>query len=306
MPNFLLLLIIFFSFSVKTYSQNERDKEIKEKILPFLNSESFYNKTKYDLVKKDLNELAKKYGYETDLQTRLLNASFHHKDTLYFKAQLSILVEKFGYDIRYTSNKELYYYAITEGNMSSWFKKMYIKNHGIWLENNFEKLIDLHKLNQLQIKDQIINKFASKIYFSSSMSSEQKEIIQKELNSFNLENISELNSIAQKIDYYPNSKRFAVIQNGFQSLLIHNFQQKITMDKTWEYLFPLIKKSYLKFDLDNTIFQNYDFYSYLNNGYQEFNSYTIKDIPIQLRKNENEIPLKSIETFNKIKKEFNW
>lgn len=300
------ILIVLLLFSIQIFSQNERDKEIKENILPFFNTDKFYNKFDYSLVKKKIIDLEKRYGYETDLQNRLLSASFYHNDSKYFKENLSILVKKFGYNIIYTSDKELYYYAITEGYLSNWFKKMFIKNHKTWLKNNFEKQINLQKLNQLNIKDQFLNRFASKIYFSSSMDDKQKSIIQNELNNFNFENITELNSISRKLDYFPNSKRFAVIQNGFQNILIHNFQQKETMEKTWLNLFPYIKKSYLKFDIDNVIFQNYDFYCYLNNGFQEFNSYSIKDIPIQFRKNENEIPLKSIETFIKIKEEFKW
>lgn len=300
------ILIVLLLFSIQIFSQNERDKEIKEIILPFFNTDKFYNKFDYSLVKKKIIDLEKRYGYETDLQNRLLSASFYHNDSKYFKENLSILVKKFGYNIIYTSDKELYYYAITEGYLSNWFKKMFIKNHKTWLKNNFEKQINLQKLNQLNIKDQFLNRFASKIYFSSSMDDKQKSIIQNELNNFNFENITELNSISRKLDYFPNSKRFAVIQNGFQNILIHNFQQKETMEKTWLNLFPYIKKSYLKFDIDNVIFQNYDFYCYLNNGFQEFNSYSIKDIPIQFRKNENEIPLKSIETFIKIKEEFKW
>jgi len=287
-------------------SQNTRDIDIKEQILPFLNTEKFYDKSEYYKVKILLKQLEIKYGYETDLETRLLNSSFYHNDEQYFKEQLSYLVEKFGYDIIYTSEKELYFLAITKGKLSFWFKEMYIKNHSIWLEHNFEKLIDLYKLNELHKKDQIISKFISNIYFSPSINDEQKITIQRELNNLNQENIIEINSIAKKINEYPNSKSFALIQNGLQSILIHNFQQKETINKTWEYLFPFIKKSYLNYNIDYTIFQNYDFYCYLNFGYQEFNSYKINQIPEQFRKNNQEIPLKSFEIFEKLKKEFKW
>lgn len=301
---FTFFFILFICF--KMNSQNTRDTDIKEQILPFLNTENFYDISEYKRVKNLMKQMEIKYGYETDLQTRLLNASFYHNDIEYFKEQLSYLVEKFGYDIIYTAEKELYYLSITEGNLASWFKQMYIKNHSLWLEHNFEKLIDLYKLNQLNKKDQIISKFISKIYFSPSTNNEQKLTIQRELNNLNQEGIIELNSICKKINEYPNSKSFAVIQNGFQSILIHNFQQKETIDRTWEYLFPYIKKSYLKYNIDNTIFQNYDFYCYLNYGYQEFNSFKINEIPEQFRKSQNEIPLKNIEEFEKIKKEFKW
>jgi hypothetical protein len=85
---------------------------------------------------------------------------------------------------------------------------------------------------------------------------------------------------------------------------VHNFQTNIS--KTWELLFPLVKKAYIKNEIDNVIFQNYDFYCFLKNGYQEFNSYKIEQIPKQFRKNNNSIPLKDEKEFVKIKLEFKW
>ena len=35
--------------------------------------------------------------------------------------------------------------------------------------------------------------------------------------------------------------------------------------------------------------QNYDFYRYLKDGYQEFNSYKIEQIPFDFRKNQDQL-----------------
>lgn len=304
MKNLFLVHLLFSTFFLS--AQNKRDLIIKDSILSTLNSNKTLQKSDYVRVKKIIISLDESYGYETELHKRLLDFSVFFDDLLFFKSELTLLINKYGFNVAYLTGEENYYNLIFNGDLKVWFKKMYIENHSIWLENNFEKQVDFRKLNEIRIKDQLINTFASKLFFSKIMDSVQKKLIQSELNTFNFNNIGDLYGICKKYDKYPTDKSFSVIQNNFGSTLVHNFQQQENIEKTWMLLFPFIKKAYLNYEIDNVVFKNYDFYLYTNFGFQDFNSYNISQIPEEFKKNNIEIPLRNKELFEKIKKEFNW
>lgn len=113
-----------------------------------------------------------------------------------------------------------------------------------------------------------------------------------------------IDKISKKSNCFVLSKKFPIIQNNLNSAIIHNFQMNI--DDSWSLLYPYIKTAYKNNEIDNVIFQNYDFYRYLKDGYQEFNSYKIEQIPFDFRKNQDPIPLKDVDFFNEFKKEMIW
>lgn len=216
---------------------------------------------------------------------------------------MTILVKEYGFKIDYLNETENYYNDITTGKLAAWFKEMYLKNHFIWLNNNFEKLRDIRILNEINVKDQAIAKISSEIITLKLKPSDSSKIHTR-IKNLNAENLQSIYDISKKYNAFVLSKKFSIIQNKLNNSIVHNFQ--INLTKTWELLFPLAKNAYLKNEIDNIIFQNYDFYCFLKNGYQEFNSYKIEQIPEQFRNNINEIPLKDEKEFEKIKSEFKW
>lgn len=56
---------------------------------------------------------------------------------------------------------ESYGEDILKGDLRDWFKPIYIQNHAIWLNNNFEKQEGLRKLNEMKLRDETINAFSS-------------------------------------------------------------------------------------------------------------------------------------------------
>jgi len=180
---------------------------------------------------------------------------------------------------------------------------MYLKNHMIWVSNNFKRLKDIRKLNEINLKDQAISKVASEL-ITMKFNANDSIKIYTAINKINLENINDIIEISKNNNLYAGSKKFPLIQNGINNAMIHNLRDNTKL--TWDALFPFIKKAYIKNEIDNVIFQNYDFYCFINNGYQEFNSYKIDQIPPQFKKGKKEIPLKNVSEFEAIKKEFNW
>lgn len=295
----------FLVFHCICFSQNSRDKFILDSIEPFINNLNI-NKSHYYQIKKAVLKIEKEYGYEPEFKYRLLNKSFDVGDVEFLKKELSVLVEKFGFNVAYMTESETYFIAITTGHLKKWFKKMYLKKHLIWLKNNFDKQLDLRKLNELRTKDQLVNGYSAKISQNLALDSIQKKLSLQLLHEFFYLNISTLYSIAQKRNTYPTGKSFGLVQNNFGVAEFHNYQAKENFDKVWLLFYPYYKKSYLNNEMTYMHFRNHDNFSYLHYGFQEFGLIEIKDIPKEYWKNNAQIPIKDIELMKETKKELKW
>jgi len=263
--------------------------------------------TNYPLAKKRVLKLEQKYGYEPELKHNLIRHSFRNNDLDFFKKELSILVEKYGYQLIYTKETEPYYITITEGELSSWFKKMYLEKHFIWMKNNFDKQLDLKKLNDIRDKDFLIRKhtnlLSSKLEFDSIQNINKANVMSE----LDFENIADLYQITQKRKKYPTGKTFALIQKGFGIAEMHNIQAKDNFDRFWLLFYPYYKKAYLNNEISYIHFKNYDSFSYIHHGCQKFGLLNSEDIPdLYMNSGLKEIPLKDFDFYFKILKEFNW
>lgn len=300
-------LYILFSllFFLNVTGQNNRDKFIMDSIEPYI-SDINLQKDRYFSIKKAIQKLESEFGYEPEFKYRLINQSFIFNDIDFFKKELTILTETYGFDMTYMSENESYFESISNGNLKEWFKQMFLEKHFIWLKNNFEKQIDLRKLNEIRLKDQLVNNYAAKIVQNCNLDSIQKSQELKQLNKFFLSNVTELYTISLKWSVYPTAKSFALIQNNFGVAEFHNNQSIENFDKFWSMFFPFYKKAYLDNQITYMNFRNHDNFSYLHYGIQEFGLISINDVPTEYRKNNNEIPVKDLEFMKKIKKEFKW
>ena len=298
----LILILLFLSFSGK--AQSFRDVFIKDSILPILNSNAPLAQANYDKLKKNIAFIERRYGFETGLKRRLIEQSYLMNDIDFFKKQITILIREFGFNVGYMSENESYYNSIMQGDLSKWFKKTYLKNHTFWLKNNFEKQIDLRKINELNAIDKVLASTYVEVMSTPNLDSLQQSKIKHNFNKSYFQNILEIHKISEKNKFLPNEKRYAVIQNSYNNVIIHNLIENL--DATWNLLFPYFKKAYINNEIDNVIFQNYDFYCYLKHGYIEFNSYSLEQIPENFRRNEKVIQLKDEQEYQKIKNEFKW
>ncbi|TYA57281.1 hypothetical protein [Formosa maritima] len=268
---------------------------------------SIYNSESYLKTKTFILELEKKYGYEPELKYILLDKSFSNDDLDFFKKELSTLVKNYGFNIIYESESKSYYDAITVGELSEWFKKMYLENHFIWMENNFLKQIDLRKLNELKNHDQLINNYRLTIEKTLELDSIQKNQSYDILHRAFFENLSTLYSITRKYDYYPTAKSFALIQNSFGVVEYHNYQAKPNFEKTWILFYPFYKEAYLKNEIDYIEFKNYDNWSFIHYKKIKFDLINVEEIPLQFNPDLLKIaPIIDPIYKDEIWKEFGW
>ena len=299
----IILSYTFLLFSFLVVSQTKRDVFLLDSIIKPVNSKQISNKEIYEKTYALLKKTDTEFGYEKDIHLKILEFSYFHNDLDNFKKDLLVLVKNYGFKIDYLTTNENYYNDLMNGKLSNWFKKMYLKNHLIWVENNFDKLNDIRALNEINIKDQTLAKL-SNVMLDVNLNQSDSIKIYTVIQRLNAENLQLIYKISEKNNCFILSKKFPVIQNNLNSAIIHNFQ--MNLDDSWNLLFPYIKTAYKNYEIDNVIFQNYDFYRYLKDGYQEFNSYKIEQIPPDFRKNQDPIPLKDVDIFNEFKKEMIW
>ncbi len=139
------------------------------------------------------------------------------------------------------------------GKLSNWFKKMYLKNHLIWVENNFNKLNDIRALNEINIKDQTLAKL-SNVMLDVNLNQSDSVKIYTVIQRLNDENLQLIYRISEENNCFVLSKKFPIVQNNLNSAIIHNFQ--MNLDDSWNLLFPYIKTAYKNNEIDNVIFQN--------------------------------------------------
>ncbi|ESU20032.1 hypothetical protein FCR2A7T_14420 [Flavobacterium cauense R2A-7] len=303
-------LLLFFLFSTSVViSQNYRDKVIYETVYPSF-QKARMDTEYYQKAKEAILGLEAQYGYETDLKLTLLEYSYRHKDITFFKEQLEILVEKYGYTISFMKGGELYYDAIFTGELSSWFKPMYLKKHFIWLEHNFDKQFDQRKLYDMELKSQAVHSFASKIMEIKSLDSFQIEAVNAKLNEFKFSNSTTLYGICRKFDFFPSVKNFAVIHSFYNMGLYQNLEIKENIERTWLLFEPYIKKAYLKNDIDYGEYRNYDAFCIKHFGFQKYGLITKESLPLFLRNKDYDefsaIPIENAFFAEKMKREFGW
>ena len=297
-------LIVLFNVSI-CFSQNERDKRMGDLIKNQVLYEEI-EKEDYFTVKNELIVFENEFGYEPSYHFRLLLNSYNHRDIAYYKTHISILVEKYGYNVSNLKGTESYYQSIIYGDLSKWFKKMYLKKHFDWLDNNFEKQVDLQILNDLKSNDQFISNSIGEEIKELKLDSVQTKKIDELSAKYYLQNLLEIEKIVKKRDIYPNDKNFALIQNGIDIVEFHNFQVPDNFEKTYNVLFNYYKKAYLKNEIRYSKFLNIDYHCYQNFGYQKFGLIKISNLQKWQIKSETDPPIQNLEFQVNLKKEFKW
>ena len=95
MYKYLIATVCILLYTSLVSSQNERDIIIQDS----LSYMAMY--TNYPLAKKRILKLEEKYGYEPELKYRLISQSFKNNDLDFFKKELTVLVEKYGFQLIY-------------------------------------------------------------------------------------------------------------------------------------------------------------------------------------------------------------
>ena len=298
------LLYLFFLTSFTTIAQTQRDTLVSQIVRAFPTDKTSYEKLKTDI--KKLEDLEEKPNPEILYSS--LDFMYKQNDLDYFKETLTLLTRNYGFNLTYATGKEPYYNDIIHGNLASWFKEMYIKNHSEWLSENLDKQIDIFELNTLAVKDQIVNGISTDIYRFLKLNDDQQDIMDTILDKHSFNNAQVLLDISSNIGSLPIGNSFALIQKNYNYVELHNLQRINNFEKFWMSFYPFYKISYLSKDISVIKFRTIDFTGYKHDGKQIFNLLRIEDIPESWRNHpdDKEIPLFDAELTKKLRTELGW
>lgn len=304
------ILLIFLLISNFVSSQNIRDKFITDSISPFYGVD---NKISFDKLLKNIIQLEKDYEtYEPDYRySMLLESSFNIGNIPFFKEQLTILVEKYGFQVAYMKESESYYKSIMVGDLAKWFKEMYLEKHLIWLRNNFDKQIGLRKLNALHDMDQKLTSFAN--HFNSRLDLDYNQsLVSSQIKAeYVFKNLGVLHGVSNLNKAYPTGKSFALVQNPFFIVELSNMQVKENFNRFYILFFDLYRKAYLKNDIHFGKFSDIDLHCFFHFGFQKFGLLSKELVLKSYIKEEYEnrdfmIPIFDKNFSDQLKKEFRW
>ncbi|HLW63625.1 MAG TPA: hypothetical protein VKY33_09555, partial [Flavobacterium sp.] len=255
--------VIIISFFVLTFSstlsaQTHRDTLVSEIIHNFPKDLISHEKLKLNI--KKLEELEEKPNPEI-LHSKL-RYIYEQNDIDYFKEVLTLLTRNYGFNLSYASDSEPYYEDIINGNLATWFKEMYIKNHSEWLSENLDKQIDIYRLNTLNEKDQLVNGISTAFHRSTLFTNEQKEILEKILDDYSFDNARVILDLSAEIGFLPTGNSFSLIQKDYNYVELHNLQRANNFEKLWKSFYPFYKTSYLNKDISSIKFRTVDFTKY--------------------------------------------
>src|SRR5690554_1747072 len=233
---------------------------------------------------------------------------YQQNDIDYFKEVLTLLTRNYGFNLSYASGNESYYNDIISGNLATWFKEMYIKNHSEWLSENLDKQIDIYRLNTLHEKDQLVHGAVLYIQNNTDLNEEQFKKVRKADGIYFERNLNTLLAISNKINKMPTGNSFALIQKHYGIVETHAMQHEDTFENAWQRLYPLYKVSYLNKDVSSIKFRNIDSHMYKYDGKQVFDLLKIENVPEGWRNNpdDTEIPLADPELTKKLRTELGW
>ena len=299
-----LTVFVLFISTITINAQTQRDTLVSQIIYNLPKEKASYEKLKTDI--KKLEDLEEKPNPEI-LYSRL-EFMYKQNDLDYFKETLALLTRNYGFNLTYATGKEPYYNDIIHGNLASWFKEMYIKNHSEWLSENLDKQIDIFELNTLAVKDQIVNGISTDIYRFLKLNDDQQDIMDTILDKHSFNNAQVLLDISSNIGSLPIGNSFALIQKNYNYVELHNLQRINNFEKFWMSFYPFYKISYLSKDISVIKFRTIDFTGYKHDGKQIFNLLRIEDIPESWRNHpdDKEIPLFDAELTKKLRTELGW
>jgi len=300
MYKYFLLLLPFLSFG-----QTQQDLFIRDSIkTPYYTIE---NRTEaYYYAKKNILKLEETVGFYADLRQMIFSDMYQNGDLDLFRSTLEELVKTYGFHVAYMKGDEPYYNALIKNELADWFKPMYLKNHLIWLEANWDKQVDMRVLNELNTRDQLVNGYAATIHSMPELTAAAKTKVLEYLSEYYWDNATDLLKITRKHQAFPTAKSFGLIQNNFGVAIIHNIQSTYTYDKYVEYFISYYKEAYLRGEIDYTIFKNIDNYSYVHHKNSIFGLLKADEIPPIYKQPEGEIPIRDPKKLDEYRREFNW
>lgn len=284
-------------------SQTENDMLLTQKIPELLQEK---NQEGYQQAKQLLLDIEAQLGSLPEHKFKLLRYSYENGDMAFFKKELLLLVENYGFDLTLLDKRVNYYEALTTGLLSDWFKNVYPPARKKWLNNNYDKIPYLKALNNLYVKDQALASIAGRINSDSTIDITSKDKLKDLLINESKELFSELIRIYSEIGSYPSAKTFSLPQIPYFLVETHLLKIPEISLTYLEQIYPFYENTYLNNKIDYLVFRNYDIQMLMSSGKQYFGTIQNEEVPETFLDENGNIPILDEENFIKRREKLGW
>jgi hypothetical protein len=273
MPRIISLYLLIFSF-LTSLAQNET-YIIYERTI---NNEA----VGYFEAKKAWQSVANaREKFDPVCTLHLLGESLEHGDTIFFKEELSYLIESRGFELNERFIYEDYYDDLTIGNLKQWYDSTFSEKNSIWrIQNPIGAEVQIRILHLFEI-DQILLR-ADAALANLELTPTEREYIRGYFQTeYEQQVYTEFVSICKSINQIPNNFNHGVMTSELSRLIIEHYLENDANDfkRKWGEIFPIWEQGFFEGYFDTSLLHTYDATSEIFTGKQYYG--TLANVPCE-------------------------
>lgn len=211
----------------------------------------------------------------------LLSQSLEQGDTIFFKEELSFLIEARGFELNQRYVFEDYYDDLTIGNLKQWYDSTFFENNSIWKLNNPVGAEVQARILQLFDVDQILLRAAHAVANLELTASELSYIRGYFQTEYEQQVYREFMALCKSIDQVPNNFNHGMMSSEISRLIIEHSLENDANDfkQKWSQIFPIWERQFMEGYFDTSLLKTFDLTSEIFTGKQYFG--TLLNVPCE-------------------------
>jgi hypothetical protein len=273
MPKIISLYLLIFSFQTSlaqndTYTVYERT----------INNEavSYFEAKKAWLSVKNARE-----KFDPFCTLHLLGESLEHGDTIFFKEELSYLIEARGFELNERFIYEDYYDDLTSGGLKEWYSSTFSERNALWRSNNPLAAAVQTYIQHLFAIDQILIR-AEVAMTNDELTPTEREYIRGYFQTeYEQQVYLPFISLCKEINQVPNNFSHGMMMSEISRLIIEHALENDANEfkRKWSEIFPIWEKGFFSGYFDTSLLHTYDATSEIFTGKQYYG--TLANVPCE-------------------------
>jgi hypothetical protein len=273
MPKIISLYLLIFSF-LTSLAQNDTYTVYERTI----NNEavSYFEAKKAWLSVKNARE-----KFDPVCTLHLLGESLEHGDTIFFKEELSYLIEARGFELNERFIYEDYYDDLTSGGLKEWYSSTFSEKNALWRSNNPLGAEVQTYIQHLFAIEQILLR-AEVAMTNDELTPTEREYIRGYFQTeYEQQVYLPFISLCKEINQVPNNFSYGMMMSEISRLIIEHALENDANEfkRKWSEIFPIWEKGFFEGFFDTSLLHTYDATSEIFTGKQYYG--TLANIPCE-------------------------
>ncbi len=273
MQRITVLFVLVFSF-LNSFTQNE--------------TYSIYNRT---IIRENVSYTEAKRAWLAVDNARerfdpvctldLLSQSLEQGDTIFFKEELSFLIEATAFELNERYAFEDFYDDLTIGNLKQWYDSTFSEKNSIWRIQNPIGVEVQERILQLLEIDQILLRAENAMANLELKASELSYIRGYFQTEYEQQVYKEFIALCKSIGEVPNNFNHGMMSSEISRLIIEHSLENDANDfkQKWSEIFPIWERQFIEGYFDTRLLKTFDLTSEIFTGKQYFG--TLVGVPCE-------------------------